>query len=108
MPASLDLLNRAIGVIYEQFGTTQFQLEGAAAPMAGSWNELGRTEVLEINGRRVSFSVLVEVKKSDLAEVFPRQGLLVTRTSDGKIFRITGEVDTDELTVRFPLDSKNK
>lgn len=79
--------------------------EGQPKEIKGTWNALGREETLEINGRTVSFSVLVEADRSQFSAE-PRVGQLVTR--DGKTYRITGEVQADQLTYRFPLDSRHK
>jgi len=107
MPEALDLLGKAIGFIGQKFGDTSFYLEGQAAPIVGNWTDLGRTETVVINGRRVSFSCTAEATRAQFS-IFPVQGLRVTRASDGAVFRISGPVNTDDLTHRFALDSLNK
>lgn len=101
-------LGEAIGVL----GTTAFVIEGLGS-VNGVWNDLGRTETVQIEGRRVSFSALVELPRTELpsatdAELLGIEGLLVTRSSDGKVFRVVGRVALDEATVRFPLDTRHK
>jgi hypothetical protein len=107
------LLTKGADLIAAQFGTTAFTIDGLGAVPNGQWNDLGRTETLELNGRRIAFSVLVEFPRSTfpttpLADLLALTGKLVTRSDDGKVFRIVGEVAVDELTVRFPLDSRHK
>ncbi|MHA3773661.1 hypothetical protein ACXR0O_19165 [Verrucomicrobiota bacterium sgz303538] len=113
MPAALDMLKRGVALIARAFGTTAYTIEGIARPdgkpFEGFFTELGTTETLEINGRRVSFSVLVATPREQFpGGTPPKQGLLVTRTSDGAVFRISGEVQADQLTIRFGLDNRHK
>lgn len=113
MPAGLDLLAKGATLISQQFGTVACVIEGLGSVPHSHWNDLGRTETLELNGRRVSFSVMVEFPRA----VFPNvpfatlaglAGKLVTRSDTGAVYRVVGEVSVDELTVRFPLDSRHK
>lgn len=57
----------ALGEFFGVIGSVALSLEGRPGPVDAIWNELGRTEVLELNGRRVSFSVIVEVARSNFA-----------------------------------------
>ena len=113
MPDSLNLLNNGIAMISQQFGGTVFTIEGMGAVSDGNWNELGRTEVMELNGRRISFSALVEFRRALFplatdSDFLNLPGRLVTRGDNGLVFRIVGQVQLDALTVRVALDSKNK
>lgn len=109
MHSALALLNRGAELIGTAFGTTTYTIEGIAKVFAGHFTELGRTEVLEINGKRVSFSVLVETSRDQFpGGTPPKQGQLITRAADGAVFRISGDVQADELTIRFGLDSRHK
>jgi len=113
MPTALDLLTRAANLIADKFGATVFVLEGIGTIQKGNWNELGRTEVAEINGKRVTFHTLVEFQRSEFPAITDSQwlalpGRLVTRSDNGLILRVMGEVQLDALTVRLALDSKNK
>jgi hypothetical protein len=109
---ALDLLSRGMAFVQAAFGTTDFVVQGLGA-VSGVWNDLGRTETVEINGKMISFSVLAEFPRalrpgfSD-AQFQACAGKLVTRSSDGLVLRVTGEVQVDELTVRFALDSRHK
>lgn len=110
MPAALDLLSKGIALIANQFGSTAFSIEGLGNVTSGNWNDIGRTETLEIAGRRVAFSVIVEFPRSAFpsattAQLLQLAGKKVTKTADGKVFRVVGEVSVDELTVRFPLNT---
>lgn len=112
MPAALDLLSRGIALIDAQFGTTAFVIEGLGG-VNGNWNDLGRTETLELNGRRVAFSVVAEFPRSAFpiattAQLLELAGKKVTKSEDGKVFRIVGQVAVDELTVRFPLNTTHQ
>ena len=113
MPEGIDLLAKGAQLIAEKFGTVACVIEGLGTVPASHWNDIGRTETLEINGRRVSFSVMVEFPRSTfpnatLAELTALAGKIVTRSDNGAVYRVTGEVSVDELTVRFPLDSRHK
>ena len=112
MPAGIDLLNRALGVIGTLFGTTDFILQQPAGgpvigAFTGNWNDLGRHEEVTINGKRVTFSVLVDAPQAQFTQL-PKEGQIVIRSSDGFTGRIVGEVQHDGLTVRFPVDTRNK
>ncbi|MEQ1862908.1 MAG: hypothetical protein ABMA13_23550 [Chthoniobacteraceae bacterium] len=101
-------LDEALGVL----GTTGFIIEGLGA-VQGVWNDLGRTEVVEIHGKRVGFSSMVEFTRSQLPlatdeQLVGLEGKLVTRSSDGKVMRVVGRVVLDSATVRFPLDTRHK
>jgi hypothetical protein len=111
MPAALDLISKGIVLITEAFGGTAFSIAGLGTVPDGQWNDLGQTETLLLNGRQISFSVVAEFRRAifptaTTAELLALAGTIVTR--DGKEFRIVGEVAVDELTVRFPLDSRHK
>lgn len=113
MPEALDLLTRGASLIAAKFGSTAFTIAGLGAVTAGNWNALGRTEHIEINGRRVNFSVLAEFPRSEFPDATQAQllaiaGQIVIRAADGATFRIVGQVMVDELTVRIALDSVNK
>lgn len=112
MPKALDLLSRGAALIHQQFGAVNCTVEGLGSVDA-HWNDLGRTEELTLHGRRINFSVIVEFSRSafpaaDTARLVALAGCLVTRNDTGQTFRIVGEVAVDELTVRFPLDSRHK
>lgn len=112
MAEGLDILGRGIGLIADKFGATAFVLQQPGPGVvigsySGSWNDLGRVEEVTLNGKRVRFSVLAECGRAQFATL-PKEGMIVTRSTDGAKFRIVGEVQSDELTVRFPLDSVNK
>lgn len=111
MPAALDLLSRGMGLIAQAFGEESFVIHeplnkggGLVGAYLGQWNDLGRSEEVTIGPRRVTFSVLVEARRS-LFVSLPTEGQIVTRSSDNFRGRIVGEVQADELTVRFALDS---
>ncbi len=112
MPAALDLLSRGIAVIASAFGTVSVSIQGLGTVNA-DFNDLGRREELEVNGRRISFSAMLEFPRSAFptataATLSGLEGKLVTRQDTGAVYRVSGEVSLDELTVRFPLDSRNK
>lgn len=102
MPRGLSLLSRGVAMVEREMGTVSFTLQGQGAPIKGIWTPLGRTEVLEVAGRRVSFSETVEARRTQFS-VEPKQGLTVTRADTGQVFRISGDVETDELTYRMVL-----
>ena len=109
---ALALLARGIGFITAQFGATAFLLQqpgrqSMIGAFSGHWNDLGRHEEVTINGKRVFFSVLVECPRAQFT-VLPVEGLIVIRSSDGFTGRIVGRVEADDLTVRFPVDTRHK
>lgn len=112
-PRALALLSKGAELISDQFGGVECVVEGLGTVPNANWNDIGRTETLEVNGRRVSFSVMVEFPRSifpaaTLSTLLGLTGKLVTRSDTGAVYRISGEVSVDELTVRFPLDSRHK
>ena len=112
MGDATDLIGRGLDLIGGLFGSTAFSLQQPGnGPMigafVGNWNDLGRHEEVTLNGKRVFFSVLVECTRSQFAEV-PKEGQIVIRASDGFTGRIVGQVEVDDLTVRFPLDTRHK
>jgi hypothetical protein len=105
---ALRLLSSGFAMLAGKFGTVAITIDTFPEPIETHWTDLGKTEVLEINGRRVSFSVLVQFTRSQLpAGRMPRQGQTVTRADDGTVYKISGEVQADALTVRFALQSRN-
>ena len=107
MPGALDLLNGAITLIGNLFGTVEVSIEGEPEKITVDWNSLGRTEVIELAGKRVSFSCTLEARKNQFTKE-PKQGLRVTRIDTGAVFRIVGSINGDDLTYRMALDSINK
>jgi hypothetical protein len=112
MPSALDLLNNGLMLIGTLFGSTQCILQQPAngptvCAFTANWNDLGRHEEITLNGKRVFFSVLIEATQAQFAQL-PKEGQIVIRSSDGFTGRIVGEVRQDGLTVRFPLDTRNK
>ena len=89
------------------FGQTAFLIEGQTAAIQGNWNELGRQEEIVLSGRRVFYQCTAEATCAQFATP-PVQGKLVTRIADGAVFRIVGHVNTDGLTFKFALDSRNR
>src|SRR4051794_5743853 len=105
MPDAVDLLRRGSDLIAAKFGSTAFVVEGLGAVTKGNWNELGKTETLELNGRRVSFSAVAEFQRATfpgatLAAFLALVGKLVTRSDNGAVFRVVGEVQVDTTSVR--------
>jgi len=113
MPAGIDLLNRSIGLIGKLFGTVSITIDGELAAdgalkqIAVDWNSLGRTEVVELAGKRVSFSCTIDASKDQFSHE-PVQGKRVTRVDTGAVYRIVGPINGDDLTYRIALDSVNK
>ncbi|MDR3406376.1 MAG: hypothetical protein P4L99_28080 [Chthoniobacter sp.] len=108
----LALLQRGLAFVEGMFGTTAFILQEPAngpqiGAFTGNWNELGSTQEVTLNGKRIFFSVIVECRRSLFAQL-PKEGQIVIRSSDGFTGRIVGRVEYDELTVRFPLDTRHK
>lgn len=109
---ALALISRGIEFIQCQFGTTRFILQQPGngpqvGAFNGNWNDLGTHQEVTLNGKRVFFSVLVECTRAQFATL-PVEGQIVIRESDGFTGRIVGKVDYDDLTVRFPLDTRHK
>ncbi|HEY3898930.1 MAG TPA: hypothetical protein VGM54_09975 [Chthoniobacter sp.] len=112
MSEGLDLITAGLDLISGMFGTTEFMLQSPAnGPMIGAyvgfWNDLGTHQEVTLNGRRIFFSVVVEAARNQFAKL-PVEGQIVIRSSDGFTGRIVGEVQVDDLTVRFPVDTRHK
>ncbi|GEM_PF-7033972 len=107
MAAGINLLSRGIGMIQKAFGTEQVTIEGFPSPITVDWNDLGRTEQIIMQGKRVSFSATLDATANQFPHS-PVQGQRVTRLKTGAVFRITGPIHADGLTYRFILDSVNK
>ncbi len=86
------------------FGEVPVRFAGEAEDSDVNWNSLGTVEVLEEHGVERSFTVTIEVAKTELSAA-PTFGQEVTK--DGRTFLVVGMLSEDELTYRVALDSKN-
>ncbi len=88
------------------FGTVNFTFPGVAGNVPCDFNSLGYTQQVEVYGKVESFTATIEVAITDLATA-PSHGALITRVSDGKVFRVIGQTQTDGDTHQINLDSRN-
>lgn len=99
-------LARAWEISNDVFGTVNFTFPGVSGNVPCDFNTLGYTQQVEVYGKTESFTATIEVAVADLATA-PVHGALITRVSDGKIFRVIGQVQTDGDTHQINLDTKN-
>jgi hypothetical protein len=90
----------------EVFGTVNFTFPGVVGNVACDFNSLGYTQQVEVHGKIESITATIEVAISALATA-PTHGALVTRVSDGKVFRVIGQTQTDGDTHQINLDTRN-
>ena len=89
-----DFMNGAYAAARDVFGEEQFRITGKtlATPLTveGSWNEVGTTQEMTLNGETVTFNAMVQIAVSEFRGKAPVAGQLVTRLKDGRTFRIVG------------------
>ena len=90
----------------EVFGTVNFTFPGVSGNVACEYEELGYTQQVEVHGKIESITATIEVAISALTNA-PTHGALVTRVSDGKVFRVIGQTQTDGYTHQINLDTRN-
>lgn len=90
----------------EVLGTVNFTFPGVVGNVPCDFNSLGYTQMVEVYGKVESITATIEVAIADLATA-PAHGALVTRVSDGKVFRVVGQTMTDGDTHQINLDTKN-
>lgn len=66
-------------------------------------NEVGTTEELTLNGRKISYDAVLQVAVSEFGASRPKAGQQVLRRKTGATYRVVGEVHKDTLTYTFPL-----
>jgi hypothetical protein len=99
-----DSLSDSYDEAREVFGEELFTISGTSG-VACDFSSLGYEQLLDFRGVTESFTATIEVPISNLATA-PTHGSIVTRASDGKQFRIIGDVVTDILTHRLNLSTK--
>ena len=90
----------------EVFGTVNFTFPGVSGNVACDFNSLGYTQQVEVHGKIESITATIEISISALTNA-PTHGALVTRVSDGKVFRVIGQTQTDGDTHQINLDTRN-
>jgi hypothetical protein len=110
-----DAMEEAYGASLDVLGTEELVISGDpfAAPLKvrGIVNEVGTTEELTTNGRKITYSVVVQCAASEFRQVCPlepKAGQTVLRKKTGKTYRIVGQVHRDTLAFTFPLDTIQK
>jgi hypothetical protein len=88
------------------FGTENFVFPGIADPVPCDFNSLGYTQELEIHGRIESITATIEVAITELSTA-PAHGVKITRSSDGKVFRVVGQSTTDGDTHQINLSTRD-
>lgn len=112
-PQALQLIENGIGLITTLFGDTACTI-GDLGDCQANWDDLGaRQELASTSGRRITYSCVVEFPRTAYPEATTDDfqslhGQRVTRTSDGKVFRVVGDIRIDDLTVQLLLDSIDK
>lgn len=89
----------------EVFGEEDFTFEGSATLIPGNYSSLGYVQVLDYRGKTEEFTATLVVSIEELPER-PEHGIKVTRVSDGKEFRIVGDVMTDIANHTINLSTK--
>jgi len=101
-----DFMTRSWDTTTEVFGTVNFTFPGVGGNVPCDFNSLGYTQELEVHGVMESITATIEVAVADIATA-PTHGALITRVSDGKVFRVIGQTQTDGDTHQINLDTRN-
>ena len=89
----------------EVFGEEDFTFAGSASLIPGNYSSLGYVQVLDYRGVSEEFTATLVVSIEELP-TRPAHGIIVTRVSDSKQFRIVGDVLTDIATHTINLSTK--
>lgn len=88
------------------FGTVNFTFPGVSGNVPCDFNSLGYTQEVEVQGKYETITATIEVAITYLTTA-PVHGALVTRVSDGKVFRVVGQSQTDGDTHQINLSTRN-